>query len=198
MNYSAIFLNGIMTILILLTKLSVFVQSFSGNNHFIGFGNNHKDSMINVHKLVKQQKSYCYLSTLHYTNKLNGFPYTSIVGFTVDELGNPIISMSDISQHTRNIGKDNRISILIPDNNVNPTDLKLNQQRVTLIGNLEKVSGADKNYYKDIYRKSHDEAFWVDFSDFNFYKLDKIKDITYIGGFGKATKINVAKYYETF
>ena len=56
----------------------------------------------------------------------------------------------------------------------------------------------ENNYLKDLYLKSHENAYWLKYIDFNMYRMDNIKDIYYIGGFGKATKISVEKYLKKY
>tara|TARA_A100001015_G_scaffold310742_1_gene412701 strand:- start:700 stop:1260 length:561 start_codon:yes stop_codon:yes gene_type:complete len=159
------------------------------------FRSNHYNSLNNVIDLMNQEKSYAYLSTLNFSNKLNGFPHTSLVGLCIDKNGYPILSMSDISLHTQNIRKNNKCSILISINGLK----NQNQKRVTFTGNIEKI--IDKNESLEIQKKyleSHHEAFWLKYIDFGMYRMSNIKDIYYIGGFGKATKININKYLELF
>ena len=166
---------------------------FHFNNHF-KLNNNNKNSLNDVVKLVKQQKCYSYLSTQNYSNKLLGFPHTSLVGFTIDEFGYPILAMSDISQHTKNLKKNNKISLLVTKIGL----INQSEERTGISGFVNKINKDEIDHYKKIYKTSHNNAFWVDFPDFNLYKMDKVIDIYYIGGFGKATKINVDKYFDKF
>ena len=103
--------------------------------------------------------------------------------------------MSDISQHTKNINKNNSISLLIPEKGL----ISSKEKRVTFTGNVNKVIDEyENNYLKDLYLKSHENAYWLKYIDFNMYRMDNIKDIYYIGGFGKATKISVEKYLKKY
>ena len=159
------------------------------------FQSNHYNSLNNVYDLINQKKSYGYLSSINFTNKLKGYPHTSLVGLCSDENGYPILSMSDISLHTQNIKKNNQSSILIPINGLK----NQSQKRVTFTGNILKIDQKDEiQKIKNIYLKSHPEAFWLKYIDFGMYRMENIKDIYYIGGFGKATKISVKKYLENY
>ena len=103
--------------------------------------------------------------------------------------------MSDISLHTQNIKKNNNISLLIPETKL----INQNNKRVTITGNINKITdNNEKEYLKKMYLSYHKEAFWLKYIDFNLYKMDDIKDIYYIGGFSKATKINIDKYKKKF
>ena len=61
-----------------------------------------------------------------------GFPYGSIVSFIHDNLGNPIILISDMAEHTINARKNEKASMLIsePAGEGDP----LGKARLTLIG----------------------------------------------------------------
>ena len=186
-------------LLFILSLQFMLYKSFPLNNnpHFFNpekFRSIEKNSLENVINLVKQEKAYCYLSTINYSNKLLDFPHTSIVGFSVDDKGYPILAMSDISQHTKNIKKNDKVSILVQTIGLKDQTGK----RTGLTGIIKKVEDDEIDKYKKIYKQYHKNAFWIDFPDFKFYKLELIKDIYYIGGFGRATKISVNKYHDYF
>lgn len=162
-------------------------------NLFLGLSlkNNPRNSLLNVYELVNQKKIYSYLSTINYNHKLNNYPHTSLVGFCSDEKGYPILCMSDISQHTKNVKKNNNTSILIPKFGLTHQ----NEKRVTITGNIDKIiDNYENKHLIELYKENHPEAFWLNYIDFNLYRMNNIKDINYIGGFGEATKISVSKY----
>lgn len=156
---------------------------------------NHINSINNVKNLMNQKKIYGYLSTLNFGNKLKDYPHTSIVGLSIDNDGYPILSMSDISLHTQNIKKNDKVSLLIPQYGLK----NQSQKRVTFTGNINKIIDYDESLKaKNKYLETHPEAFWLKYIDFGMYRMDNIKDIYYIGGFGKATKISINKYLKNF
>ena len=185
-----------MYILLLLFNFLFFIDSKIHSKIFNNrFQNNHYNSLSNVYELMNQKKTYGYLSSINFSNKLKGFPHTSLVGLCTDENGYPILSMSDISLHTQNIKKNNQSSVLIPINGLK----NQSQKRVTFTGNIIKIDNNDEiQKIKNIYLTSHPEAFWLKYIDFGMYRMENIKDIYYIGGFGKATKISVNKYLENY
>ena len=70
-----------------------------------------------------------------------------------------------------------------------------NDMRSTFIGDLKKINDKDESaLLKDKFINSHDDAFYINFNDFNIYKLDT-KYISLNKGFGKAYNINLNKYY---
>ena len=157
-----------------------------------------KNSLNEVIDLMKNNIGYCSLSTIH-----QSYPFLSICGVSVTKTGIPYFCLSKISKHTQNINNNNHASILITEN---PKNLIASSKRVTFSGKINKLIPDNKkddyisiaNEYREEYLKKHPEALWVDFPDFEFYRMDLIKDIYYIGGFKKATKISVKKYFQKF
>ena len=118
------------------------ISAYNFNPHYIGksFSNNDKNSLNNVYYLINQNRCYGYLSTLSYSNKLLGFPYSSLVGISVDNQGCPILMMSDISQHTKNINKNNSISLLIQKVGL----IDQSEKRVTFTGSINKINDIEE------------------------------------------------------
>lgn len=108
-----------------------------------------------------------------------GWPSLSLAQVAFDGMV-PVMMASDLSDHTRNIVVDNRVSLLIDGTSgVN----RMNTARVTLFGRANLV---DKELYREMYLAKHRKAkTYFDFLDFNAYTID----VTYIrlnAGFGKA------------
>lgn len=186
-----------MLIYLLFLFYIVFGYSFEIHSKIFNhvFKNNHKEALNDVVKLVNQDKIYGCLSTFNYRNKFKDYPHNSLVGCTIDDDGYPILCMSDISQHTKNIKKNNKVSLLVPKYGLKTQ----NENRVTITGNINITLLKEENeLLKKKYLEKHPEAFWLKYIDFNMYKFDEIKEIYYIGGFGKATKININRYLESF
>src|SRR5215510_13959993 len=70
------------------------------------------------------------------TNML-GAPYVSLVLFVADLDAAPLLLLSDLAQHSRNIARDPRISLLIDATEEHPDPLT--GPRLTLIGRAEAV-----------------------------------------------------------
>ena len=117
------------------------------------------------------------LSTL--SVDMPGYPFGSITPFCLDSEGRPIILISTIAQHTRNIKADNKVSLIAYD----PlTDDSQASGRTTYLADavLNDNEAAAERYYRFYpnsrgFHKSH---------DFNFYTLDCVR-VRYIGGFGE-------------
>lgn len=109
----------------------------------------------------------------------HGYPYTSVVELLTLEEGDTLFLLSDLAEHTKNLRRDPKASLLVA------TDLGskhvLAGERLSLIGTLHE-GGSD---HRGAYLKRHpDAAAYVDFSDFQFYRLCPERAY-YIGGFGR-------------
>ncbi len=126
------------------------------------------------------------LSTL--TDK--GYPYGSIVSFIHDDEGNPVILISDMAEHTINARNDQRASMLIsePSGEGDP----LGKARLTLVGSLHLLDNP-KIERKNYLEKHQHASFYVDYEDFNFWKL-VVKECRYVGGFGHMSWVENNEY----
>ena len=142
--------------------------------------------------MINQKNSYGFLSTISNQKKIDGYPQTSIVGYSCDNIGNPIVCLSDIAMHTNNIKTNDHVAIGINEKFFR----NANDMRSTFIGDLKKVEDKEEiSFLKQKFIDSHDDAFYLNFEDFNVYKLNT-KYISLNGGFGRAYNINLEKYYD--
>jgi putative heme iron utilization protein len=117
------------------------------------------------------------LSTL--SRRLEGYPFGSVAPFIVDHAGRPVILISDIAEHTKNIVADPRVSLIVqpysPDMQV--------AGRVTLIGRALLLP--EKDSLGPRYLRFHPQAeTYFAMHDFQFYRIEPVR-IRYIGGFGR-------------
>ena len=120
------------------------------------------------------------LSTL--SRKQPGFPFGSLMPYSLDDQGRPIFLISTMAMHTQNLQADPRASLFVtePDASGDP----LGSSRVTLIGNVVRIPEPDLAAARTVYLTRYaDSKYWVDFEDFFFYRMD-VLDVYYVGGFG--------------
>lgn len=130
------------------------------------------------------------LSTL---DREDGTPYGSVVELLPLEEGNFVVFVSNMADHTKNLKKDPRGSILVADGFGNGYALALS--RATFMGTFEKVKEGS-SLYRDKYLELHPEAnIYIDFPDFAFYKLN-VERVRYIGGFGRMSWVEGPSYLE--
>ncbi len=126
------------------------------------------------------------LSTL--SKRLEGFPFGSVSPYVLDHDGNPVILISTLAEHTKNIDADPRVSLI-----VHPCVEDMQAAgRVTLVGRAERLP--DKAAFGARYLRHLPQAEgYFAMHDFHFYRL-MVEDVRYIGGFGKIHWIRPERY----
>lgn len=116
------------------------------------------------------------LSTL--SKRLDGAPFGSIAPFVLDHAGCPVILISTLAEHTRNLDADPRCSLIAHPCAQDPQAAG----RVTLVGRAERL--ADKHLLGPRYLRYFPEAQgYFGMHDFHFYRV-QVQAVRYIGGFG--------------
>lgn len=143
----------------------------------------HKD----VVELAKTEK-VAALSTDY-----KGTPFGSLMPYALDDDGNPIIYISTMATHTKNLKKNEASSVMV--SRVKDDDL-FNSQRVTFVGKMKEVPKEDVEKVSKVFfgRFKEAEKFSA-FHDFKFYRLE-IEKIYYIGGFGDIRWVDPKEYRE--
>ncbi len=113
----------------------------------------------------------------------SGGPFLSLTGVACLMDVTPILLMSDISRHTKNLGKDPRASLLFDGtgNHANP----LSEDRVSVNGRIVKCTQLEA---EQRFMARHPKAFYAQFADFSFYEL-QVDDAHFVGGFGTALSV---------
>lgn len=126
------------------------------------------------------------LSTL--SQRVEGYPFGSVAPFILDHAGRPVLLISTLAEHTRNIAADPRVSLIVqpysPDMQV--------AGRATLLGRAERVE--DKSTLGPRYLRFHPQAeSYFAMHDFHFYRIEPVR-LRWIGGFGKIHWVEPADY----
>ena len=111
-----------------------------------------------------------------------GFPFGSVVPYCLDEQGRPLILISRIAQHTHNLRKDPKCSLMVGERGAEDVQAV---GRLTCLAEAEQltdpeaIEAAAERYYRyfpesQSYHTAHDFDFWV---------LKPVRH-RYIGGFG--------------
>ncbi|MGH6912636.1 MAG: HugZ family protein [Geminicoccales bacterium] len=110
-----------------------------------------------------------------------GAPYVSLASVATDHDGAPLLLLSDLADHTRNLGQDDRASLLFDGTGVDRDD-PLAGERVTLQGRLART---DLARHRARYLARHPAArMYADFGDFGFYRL-AVERAHLVAGFGR-------------
>ncbi|CAA7625396.1 Heme iron utilization protein [Magnetospirillum sp. LM-5] len=112
---------------------------------------------------------------------MGGAPYCSLVTVAVDPMLAPLLLLSGLSDHTRNILADSRVSLLF-----DGTDGLANPQtgpRVTLIGRAQ--PSADPQDRARFLALHPGAALYAGFADFGLWRVVPER-VHFVGGFGRA------------
>lgn len=121
-----------------------------------------------------------------------GYPFGSVTPYCVDDRSRPVIYISHIAQHTRNIIADSRVSLTVVDGNGDSDDVQA-QGRVTCIANARPI-GQGQAYIADRYFRYFPSARQYDQThDFSFFRLELVR-IRFIGGFGQIHWVEPAEF----
>lgn len=112
---------------------------------------------------------------------LPGYPFGSLTPYVPSHAGEPLILISTLAQHTRNILEDARISLMVYDGQ-NP-DVQA-AARLTWVGEAIKVDADDTGARERYMRYFPDAAGYFEAHDFDLYRLS-LKRARFIGGFGR-------------
>lgn len=109
-----------------------------------------------------------------------GLPYASLVTVAAEPDGTPLLLLSRLAVHTKNLLASPRASLLIDGTGADGDPLA--GGRVTLVGTMRPASGAT---LRSRFLARHPGAeIYVDFPDFGFFALD-CERAHFIGGFGR-------------
>ncbi|OAN46589.1 heme iron utilization protein [Paramagnetospirillum marisnigri] len=112
---------------------------------------------------------------------LDGRPYVSLVTLAFDHDLSPILLLSGLADHTRNLRADPRASLLL-----DGTEGHANPQtgpRVTLVGSAEPDS--DPRLRSRFLARHPAAALYAGFGDFGIWRL-RIERVHFVGGFARA------------
>ena len=96
------------------------------------------DPARSARRLVRATDKATFATALEPPAAGTGWPYASLVLAACDHGASPILLLSDLAEHTRNVARDGRASLLFDgtDGHENP----LSHPRVTLLGRIVKTN----------------------------------------------------------
>jgi putative heme iron utilization protein len=117
----------------------------------------------------------------------SGDPYCSLVNLASHPDGSPILLISRLALHTRNILADPRVSLMLDERA--PGD-PLEGARVMLAATAEEAGAGDAALLRQRYLNVHPSAeMFVDFKDFSFFRL-RPKGAHLVAGFGRIVDLS--------
>jgi len=118
------------------------------------------------------------------------WPYASLVLVATDGAGLPLLLLSDLAEHSKNLKREPRASLLF-DGTAGMAQ-PLEGVRLTLLGRIER---ADEDAVLARYVARHpDAANWARMSDFHIYRLRPTR-AHLVAGFGRIAWIDAAEMF---
>ncbi len=120
----------------------------------------------------------------------NGDPYCSLVNVASHADGSPILLISRLAVHTRNILADSRVSLMLDERAEGDP---LEGSRIMLAGRAEEAGADDLPVLRRRYLNAHpsSEAF-VNFNDFSFFRI-RPSGAHLVAGFGRIVDLRPAQ-----
>jgi hypothetical protein len=126
------------------------------------------------------------LSTL--SKRVEGFPFGSVAPFVTDHSGCPVILISTLAEHTKNLEADPRCSLIVQPYS---QDMQVTG-RVTVIGQAVRL--AEKDVLGPRYLRHHPQAeAYFAMHDFHFWSIEPVR-VRWIGGFGRIHWVEPENY----
>src|ERR1700709_1568174 len=120
-----------------------------------------------------------------------GAPYCSLVNLASHCDGSPILLISRLALHTRNILADPRVSLML-DERVEGDPLE--GARIMLAGRAEQVSGSNEAVFRRRYLNAHPSAeAFVNFKDFSFFRI-RPTGAHLVAGFGRIVDLTPEQF----
>jgi putative heme iron utilization protein len=122
----------------------------------------------------------------------DGGPWASLVTFGATEDGAPVLLVSTLAEHGRNLARDGRASLVVAQ--PSPTGDPLAAGRVTLAGIARTPGGARADAARAAYDAAVAQAaIFAGFSDFSLYVLE-VERVRWVGGYGRMDSVDAASY----
>jgi putative heme iron utilization protein len=142
-------------------------------------------------RTLLQQARSAALSTI--AREPEGFPYASLVTLATDAAGRPLLLLSTLAEHTRNLLARSEASVLVTEP-LDGHDQPLAVGRVTILGPCTVVPEAEKSAVRETFLAQQPRSsYYVDFKDFAFYRLEPTS-LRYVGGFGRMSWVSPDDY----
>ena len=121
----------------------------------------------------------------------SGDPYCSLVNVASHSDGSPILLISRLALHTRNILADSRVSLMLDERAEGDP---LEGARIMLAGRAEQAGGAEGAVLRRRYLNAHPSAeAFVNFKDFSFF-LVKPAAAHLVAGFGRIVDLKPEQF----
>ncbi|CAI0410110.1 unnamed protein product [Linum tenue] len=141
---------------------------------------------------LMEQARFAHLCTVmsRMHHRREGYPFGSLVDFAPDAMGHPIFSFSPLAIHTRNLLADPRCTLVVQI----PGWSSLSNARVTIFGDVYPLAEDEQEWAHKQYIAKHQQGPSQQWGNFYYFRMQNIRDIYFIGGFGTVAWVDVKEY----
>ena len=133
-----------------------------------------------------------HASGLLATLTADGDPWGSLVAYGTLPDGAPVLHVSTLAEHGRNLARDGRASLVVAEDGAGGEPLDAG--RVTLAGRAERPAGAAAEAARSAFQAAVPGAErYADFADFTFYVL-RVERVRWVGGFARMDSVGAEAY----
>lgn len=116
------------------------------------------------------------------TLSAGGDPWASLITYGLLG-GDPVLCVSRMAEHGRNLARDHRASMSIVAATIDPDPLA--GARITLAGTVQEPSGEDAAAAREVYLAAVPAGkYYIDYSDFTVWVL-RVARVRWVGGYGR-------------
>lgn len=98
--------------------------------------------------------------------------------------------VSRLSSHTTNVLQDPRASLCVTE----PSFIGAADARAVFVGEMRALADDEAATAQAAYLRQHPDAFWVQFGDFTMFRLENIREVSFVGGFARAGTVAFEEY----
>ncbi|HYG67581.1 MAG TPA: pyridoxamine 5'-phosphate oxidase family protein [Anaeromyxobacteraceae bacterium] len=137
---------------------------------------------LNAARALLGGAGFAVLSTL--SQRRPGWPSASLVPLATDARGAPLLLLSDLAQHTRNLAADPRACLFVFDAEAAAKDPRTSP-RLAVYGRVEPVPPDDEPDARARYLARQPSARGLLQLDFHLFRMD-VEEAQWVGGFAAA------------
>ncbi len=124
-----------------------------------------------------------------------GYPFASMVELAVDNSGLPLLLLSGLAMHSKNLRDDPRASLLVT---ATSESNSVSLARATFVGECQPADDSSQKKLKEQFLAANPQSKqWAGFGDFQIFEL-RLESIYVIAGFGGMGWIQPKGYQEQF
>jgi putative heme iron utilization protein len=123
-----------------------------------------------------------------------GWPFATLVAIAFDARARPLLLLSRLAEHTKNLEACARASLLVSASGGAGSPDPLAQERMTLVGECARVQAQEDGAARARFLEVHPEAAgYAAFADFGVWRIE-VAHVRWVGGFGKMEWVSGEEY----